>query len=474
MENILCIDFGTSYIKASIFHDGKITKIINENEEDTFLSSLFIDDNKVIFGEESLKRSSSNYKNYFEAMKINLASSFKREIENEIITCKEIIALILKRIKYLGENLINDKIEKAYLSVPNLFTSLERKELLEAGKLASLKIEKIFNESILGPIYYLKDKQEDGKHFLSIDFGGGYLDISCNEIFNGGEETLGVNKSPRLGGIDLDQIIVNLVKEKLNRDYEDLVLNNDQILRIFNEARRAKVYLSTHKEATIYIPFINDQDGNSQHISYSITLEEFKFACKDVIATLKEEICYTLLTSGISINEIDYIFLNGGSFSLPFFEEEIVSLFPNEKIIHLNKESTLNGLLYLVSTKDYLTLDILTLPIKSYNERLMGVERLKAGSSLPLSTRMVVTRSFIELRQGNASYFGNNTLLYNIDKKELTKGRVTMINLYVDTNGILNIYYKDEKDDYVLYSKEQNDKYSETKSIIDKLKIEIE
>lgn len=55
MENILCIDLGTSYIKASIFHNGKITKIINENEEDTFLSSLFIDDNKVIFGEESLK-----------------------------------------------------------------------------------------------------------------------------------------------------------------------------------------------------------------------------------------------------------------------------------------------------------------------------------------------------------------------------------------------------------------------------------
>lgn len=474
MENILCIDLGTSYIKASIIQDGKITKIINENEEDTFLSSLFIDDNKVIFGEESLKRSSSNYKNYFEAMKINLSSSFKREINGEIITSKELIALLLKRIKYLGENLINDKIEKAYLSVPNLFTSLERKELLEAGELAFLKIEKIFNESILGPIYYLKDKNEDGKHFLSIDFGAGYLDISCNEIFNGGEETLGVNKSPRLGGIDLDQIIVNLVKEKLNRDYEDLVLDNDQILRIFNEARRAKVYLSTHNEATIYIPFINDKDGNNKHISYSITLEEFKLACKDVITSLKEEISYTLLSGGISINEIDYIFLNGGSFSLPFIKEEIVSLFPEEKIIHLDKEDTLNGLLYLASSKDYLTLDILTLPIKSYNERLMGVERLKASSSLPLSTRMVVTKSFLELRQGNASYFGNNTLLYKIDKKEITKEKVAIINLYVDSNGILNIYYQDEKGDYVLYEKDRDDKESESSSFIDKLKIEIE
>lgn len=474
MENILCIDLGTSYIKASVIQEGKITKIINENEEDTFLSSLFIDNNKVIFGEESLKRSSSNYKNYFEAMKINLSSSFKREIDGEIITSKELVALLLKRIKYLGENLINDKIEKTYLSVPNLFSSLERKEILEAGELAFLKIEKIFNESILGPIYYLKDNNEDGKHFLSIDFGAGYLDISCNEIFNGGEETLGVNKSPRLGGIDLDQIIVNLVKEKLNRDYEDLVLDNDQILRIFNEARRAKVYLSSHNEATIYIPFINDKDGNSKHISYSITFEEFKFACKDVITSLKEEISYTLLSSGISINEIDYIFLNGGSFSLHFIKEEIVSLFPEEKIIYLNKEDTLNGLLYLALSKDYLTLDILTLPIKSYNERLMGVERLKASSSLPLSTCMVVTKSFLELRQGNASYFGNNTLLYKIDKKEITKERVTIVNLYVDSNGILNIYYQNEKGDYILYEKEDDDKESKSTSFIDKLKIEIE
>lgn len=104
----------------------------------------------------------------------------------------------------------------------------------------------------------------------------------------------------------------------------------------------------------------------------------------------------------------------------------------------------------------------------------MGVERLKLGSSLPLSTRMVVTKSFLELRQGNASYFGNNTLLYKIDKKEITKERVTIINLYVDSNGILNIYYVDEKGDYILYEKEYDDKENESTSFIDKLKIEIE
>ena len=116
-----------------------------------------------------------------------------------------------------------------------------------------------------------------------------------------------------------------------------------------------------------------------------------------------------------------------------------------------------------------MTLDILTLPIKSYNERLMGVERLKLGSSLPLASRMVVTKSFIELRQGNASYFGNNTLLYKIDKKELTKERATIINLYVDSNGILHIYYFNENGERILFTKEEN-----TTSFIDKLKIEIE
>ncbi len=104
----------------------------------------------------------------------------------------------------------------------------------------------------------------------------------------------------------------------------------------------------------------------------------------------------------------------------------------------------------------------------------MGVERLKASSNLPLSTCMVVTKSFLELRQGNASYFGNNSLLYKIDKKEITKERVAIVNLYVDSNGILNIYYQNEKGDYVLYEKEKDDKESESSSFIEKLKIEIE
>ncbi len=147
MDNLLCIDLGTTYIKCFVYHEGKIINLINENEEDMFLSSIFINDKKVIFGSNALKISSSNYKNYFDSIKINLGNDFKRDINGYVITSKEILGIIFKRLKYVAESIINEKVSKAYVSVPNLFTSKERKEVIKAGELASLNIEKLFNES---------------------------------------------------------------------------------------------------------------------------------------------------------------------------------------------------------------------------------------------------------------------------------------------------------------------------------------
>lgn len=470
MENILCIDFGTKYIKSCVYHDGKIIPLIDENEEDSFLASIFIDGNKVIFGKEALKISSSNYKNYFDAIKINLGNDFKRDINGYYISSKEILALIFKRLKYMAEYIINGSISKAYVSIPNLFTSKERKMVIDAGKLINLNIEKLFNESVLGPIYYLKDKKAYDKHFLSIDFGGGYLDISVSEVFDGGIETYSCCKNGRIGGIDLDQILVDLMKEKVLHDYEDLKLDDDQILRIYNEAQSVKIYLSNHNFATFYLPFIKDLEGNDKHLTYSITLEEFKNACKNILTSIKEEINYALISSGLSIDEIDYIFINGGSFNLPFIKEEISLLFSQDKIVYLKKEDTLNGLGYIAQRKDYLIIDILTSSIKSFNEKLMGVERISQNSGIPTTCKMAVTKSFVELRQGNDAYFENNTLLFKIDKKDLTKEKVALLTLYVDNNGILSLYHPNENNEIVQYVIEDNI----TSSYIDNLKIEIE
>ncbi len=470
MENILCIDLGTTYIKSCVYSNGRIIHIVDDNGQDEFLSSIFINDNKVLCAKDALKVSTSNYKNYFDSIKINLGNNFKRDINGYIITSKEIMALIFKCIKMVGENLISDEITKAYVSVPNLFTSKERKMVIDAGKLVNLNIEKLFNESLLGPIYYLKDSKDYNKHFLSIDFGGGYLDISVNEYFDGGIETFSSSKNGRIGGIDLDQIIVDLMKEKVLKDDEDLKLNDDQVLRIYNEARRVKTDLSKNDIATFYLPFIYDEEGNNKHLNYSITLEEFKNASKDIISSLKQEINYALISSGFSIDEMDYIFINGGSFNLPFIKEEISSLFNKDKIVYLNKEDTLNGLGFISSSRDYLIIDVLTSSIKSFNERLMGVERISQNNGIPTTSKMVVTKSFVELRQGNDAYFENNTLLYKIDKKDLTKKKVVILTLYVDNNGILNIYYRDDNDQIVSFNYEDEI----TSTYIDKLKIEID
>ena len=97
------------------------------------------------------------------------------------------------------------KIERAVITVPAYFSDTQRRATVEAGKLAGLKVERIINEPTAASLDYGIEHMKDCKNILVYDFGGGTLDVTVLEMFEGVLDVKASSGNNKLGGKDFDK-----------------------------------------------------------------------------------------------------------------------------------------------------------------------------------------------------------------------------------------------------------------------------
>ena len=83
-----------------------------------------------------------------------------------------------------------------------------------------MKVVRVFTEPTAAAIAYGLDRKPHVHHVLVFDLGGGTLDVSLLYIRNGAVEVLMTAGDNHLGGEDFDQIMLHIMREKLNKNKE--------------------------------------------------------------------------------------------------------------------------------------------------------------------------------------------------------------------------------------------------------------
>jgi molecular chaperone DnaK len=147
------------------------------------------------------------------------------------------------------------------ITVPAYFNDGQRQATKDAGRIAGLEVLRILNEPTAAALAYGFGKTVNGK-IAVYDLGGGTFDVSVLEVGSGVFDVIGTGGDTFLGGEDFDNRVIEWMVFGFAKEHGvDLRKDRMALQRLKDAAEKAKIELSTVKEAQINLPFICTPPG---------------------------------------------------------------------------------------------------------------------------------------------------------------------------------------------------------------------
>ncbi|MCS5712902.1 MAG: Hsp70 family protein [Candidatus Berkiella sp.] len=308
------------------------------------------------------------------------------------ITYRDIIGLVIKYIKDTAENQLNTELTQVVLGRPVRYHDTnDAKDKLAQDTMELIMKEQGFKEVVFQfePIAAALDYEStisNEQLALIIDLGGGTSDFTIirlnnkNKTINRKTDIL-ANCGVHIGGTNFDKdlsfhtimpllgkgstvrgmngaklempaslyfdltswhLLNNLYSIKNINNIKDLYLVSDQkhlikraitVLQkklghyLLQASESSKIRLSTVLNDTINISKVE------HGLAVSVSRNDFESYCHNLINILQKTIQTTLSTAGVNANQIDSIFLTGGTTQIPVVHQMIISIFPNSQFV---------------------------------------------------------------------------------------------------------------------------------------------
>lgn len=274
--------------------------------------------------------------------------------------------------QYLGY----DNVKSAVIAVPAKFSAQQRQSTVEAFKHVGVKVARILEEPVAAALAYGLQKKEHVDYIIVYDFGGGTLDVSVLQVFDGGYvEVIGNDGDNRLGGADFDAAVAHFLMED-NAGYGIKVVNdiskaltelekayNDQkddieeslvskctklvemplcsLSSLHTMGEKMKIELSSISSESVGvvsgkcygIPSFNTGIASPKSISdfcsmlepidFQINIEQYNQACTPLYERSISPVSRILGDLDLSVGEIDEVVMVGGTTRMPQIREMV-------------------------------------------------------------------------------------------------------------------------------------------------------
>ena len=244
------------------------------------------------------------------------------------LTPVEVSAAILRHLKAVAENALEQEVTRAVITVPAFFNDAQRAATREAGERAGLTVERILSEPTAAALAYGLDKLEGRRRIAVYDLGGGTFDVSVLELREGVFEVLATAGDTRLGGDDLDRALAVAIWTKAAPegapDWENLEVG--QRVRLIEAAEGVKKALSSQAVAQVELPFFLE----AWSLAVDVTRAELDALARPWVESTRKHCLRALSDAGLKPAELDEVVLVGGSTRMPLVRERVTEWFGRE------------------------------------------------------------------------------------------------------------------------------------------------
>jgi molecular chaperone DnaK len=375
----------------------------------------------------------------------------KIQIGDKSFLPEEISALILKKLKTDAEAALGRNVSRAVISVPAYFNDAQRSATRRAGELAGLQVERIVNEPTAAALAYGLDRLGGKSKIAVYDFGGGTFDLSILELNDGLFEVLATNGNTRLGGDDIDKMIL------ADRRFNLPNLSLEAKAKLREAVVAAKHRLSTENELAVEIPFLTEREN----FVASLTRADIDRMARPVVEQTRAHCRRALADANLTPDDLDEVILVGGVTRMPLVREFVAELFGREPQTNQNPDEVVGmgaaiqaGILS-GSVRDMVLLDVtpLSLGIETFGG-LMNVI-IPRNSTIPIKAGEMFTTAVdnqramaIKVLQGEREMARDNWRLgeFELEFEPAPKGVARVgVQFEIDADGILHVLARDTK-----------------------------
>jgi Fe-S protein assembly chaperone HscA len=307
-------------------------------------------------------------------------------------TPPELSAFVLRELKHRAEEHFREQgdfdfeVDRAVITVPAYFNDAQRTATRDAGRLAGLEVLRIINEPTAASLAYGLDKQNRG--IVAVyDLGGGTFDISILKVEDGVFQVLATNGDTRLGGDDIDQLLMQMVLDDVSGPAETIQAIRKAVIQ-------AKLDLSEHDATEIRV---DSTSGLPEGYRRALSRAEFERLIRPIVDRTVEPVRQALADAGLEPRDIDEAVLVGGSTRIPFVRRTVEELFGRTPHSDLNPDevvaigAAIQADILVSGRREMLLLDVT--PLSLGIETMGGVTSkiILRNSTIPASGREMFT-----------------------------------------------------------------------------------
>src|SRR5919199_6157417 len=284
MARAVGLDLGTTNSVVAVLEGGEPTVIANAEGARTTPSVVaFAKSGEGLVGEIAKRQAVTNVDRTIRSVKRHIGTDWSVQIDDKKFTAQEISARILGKLKRDAESYLGETVTDAVVTVPAYFNDAQRQATKEAGEIAGLNVSRIVNEPTAAALAYGLDKESD-QTILVFDLGGGTFDVSLLEIGDGVFEVKATAGDNHLGGDNFDKAIVEWLVAEFKKD-QGVDISNDKrsLQRLYEQAEKAKIELSTTQETQISVPFITAINNEPKHLEMKLTRSKLNELTSDLL-----------------------------------------------------------------------------------------------------------------------------------------------------------------------------------------------